>query len=210
MKTSFFKTFCTALLLSSLTCAALPAQYQPSFNPSNHQAAYGDEAYLYRLHTDAFHHLAALTDSGDIVQLYDSSRWYVNPSQRYTVLNWVQSDELFIKPCASWFSSYKYVLFNRMTGQAVEVNLASPPVSMGTNTLYVVNIDVYQQLIQLSDNTVWSIKMSDSAFANWQIGQRVLVGVNNNWRYDAYPQILINADASNKPYCLVNYYGFGV
>jgi len=187
---------------------ALAASFSPQLK--YHTQSQQDAYYLYRLHADAYHHLIAFSDNGDLVQLYDSSKWFVHPSQRYVVLQWVQSDELFIKPSASCFSPYRYVLYNRTIQQAVEVNLAAAPLFMGARTLTIINIDPYQRLIQLNDNTVWTLDMTGASFAYWNIGQRVLVGVNNNWHHAAYPQILINVDIYGEPYRLTEFYGYGV
>jgi hypothetical protein len=169
-----------------------------------------EEAYLYRIHSDAYYHLVAFSDTGDVVQLHDASRWSVHPSQRHVVLYWVQSDDIFIKPSSSCFSSYRYVLHNRTTQQAVEVNLISPPLPMGAYTFRIVNIEPYARWVQLSDNTVWQIDSQDKNFLYWQIGQRVLVGVNNQWRSAALPHILINVDMYKEPYSQADFYGYPV
>ncbi len=166
-----------------------------------------DSQYLQRIHNDGYYHLVAFSDTGDVVQLHDASKWEVQSSGRAKVLYWVQSDDIFIKPSFSWFSSYQYVLHNRTTNQAVEVNLINPPVPMGAYTFRIVNIDPYQRLVLLSDNTVWQVG-SDSNFSYWQIGQRLLVGVNNKWRTAQFPHILINVDQSGQPYSQAVFYGY--
>jgi hypothetical protein len=169
-----------------------------------------DDAYLYRIHNDAYYHLSALSDNGDVVQLHDASKWSVAYSQRHIVMHWVQSDDLFIKPRSSCFSSYHYVLHNRTTNQAVEVNLIHHPLPMGAYTFRIVNIEPYARLVQLSDNTVWRVDSNDYNFPYWQIGNRVLVGVNNNWRTASLPHILINVDMYQEPYSQADFYGYPV
>ena len=171
---------------------------------------YDDEAYLQRIHKDAYYHLLAFSDTGEIVQLHDTSKWFVHPSQRHIVLKWFQSDELFIKPCSSCFSSYQYVLYNRKSQEAVEVNLKSSPLPMVAHSFRIVNIEPYNRLVQLSDNTIWQIDSQDYHFAYWQIGQRVLVGVNNGWRAAPLPHILINVDLQKEPYSQADFYGYPV
>lgn len=168
------------------------------------------EDYLYKIQNSAYYHLVAFSDTGDIVQLHDASKWIVNPSHRHLVLYWVQSDDIFIKPCASWFSPYKYVLYNRTTRQAAEVNLMSPPLLMGDATLRVVSINSYACLIELSDRSIWKIDSLDYNFSYWQIGSRVLVGVNNGWRAASFPHILINADVYKEPYSQADFYGHAI
>ena len=169
-----------------------------------------DDAYLYRIHNDAYYHLFGFSDNGDVVQLHDASKWAVPYNQRNTVLYWTQSDDLFIKPKSSCFSSYQYVLYNRTTQQAVEVNLIHQPLPMGHYTFRIVNIEPYARLVQLSDNTVWQIDSQDYNFPYWQIGQRVLVGVNNNWRTAPLPHILINVDMYQEPFSQADFYGYSV
>lgn len=169
-----------------------------------------DDAYLFRLHNDTYYHVVSYSDNGDMVQLHDASKWAVNPSQWYTVPYWVQSDNIFIKPSSSCFSSYKYVLFNYTTKQAVEVNLIQNPLPMGDRTFRIVTIEPYARLVQLSDNTVWQVDAADTDFPYWQIGQRLLIGLNNHWRTAPLPNILINVDLYNEPYSQGNFYGYPV
>lgn len=170
---------------------------------------FDDSYYLQRIHSDAYYHLVAYSDNGDVVQLHDASKWSIRSSECQKVLYWVQSDDIFIKPSASCFSSYKYVLHNRTTNQAVGANLISPPLPMGAYTFRITNIQPYERLVLLSDNTVWQVG-SDSKFSRWQIGQRVLVGVNNQWRTAPLPHILINVDLSGEPYSEASFYGYPV
>ena len=169
-----------------------------------------DDAYLYRIHNDAYYHLVAFSDNGDVVQLHDASKWSVHPSQRHTVLYWVQTDNIFIKPYSSCFSSYKFVLHNQTTQQAVEVNLINPPLPMGAYTFRIVNIEPYARLVQLSDNTVWQVDAADANFPYWQVGQRLLIGLNNHWRTAPLPNILINVDMYNEPWSQADFYGYPV
>lgn len=166
-----------------------------------------DDAYLYRVHNNTYSHLFSFSDNGDVVQLHDGSKWEVHPGQAYAVLSWTQSDNIFIKPRSSCFSSYKYVLHNYTLQQAVEVNLIYPPFAL---TFRIVNIEPYARLVQLSDNTVWQIDATDPTFPYWQIGQRLMIGLNNHWRSAPLPNILINVDIYNEPYSQGNFYGYPV
>lgn len=167
-----------------------------------------DDAYLYRIHNDAYYHIVSFTDNGDEVQLHDGSKWSVHPSQLYTVLYWVQSDNIFIKPKSSCFSSHKFVLHNYTTQQAVEVNMISPPLPMGALTYRIVNIEPNTRLVLLSDNTVWQVDAADRFFPYWQVGQRVLIGLNHHWRTAVLPNILINVDIYSEPYSQANFFGY--
>lgn len=167
-----------------------------------------DSYYLQRIHNDGYYHLVAFSDTGDVVQLHDASKWQIEKSGRQKVLYWVQSDDIFIKPCTAWFSWNKFVLHNRTTNQAVEATLVNPPLPMGAYTFRIVNIEPYQRLVLLSDNTVWQVSPKDATFSKWKIGQRLLVGVNNRWRTEPFPHILINVDIDGEPFSEVIFYGY--
>ncbi len=167
-----------------------------------------DAPYLYRIHNDAYQHLFAFSNMGDTVTLHDGSLWDIHPAYGSTVLGWVQSDEIFVKPNTSWFSSYRYVLHNRTLDQTVYANLK--PIPLNSNTLYIVNIEPYNRLVQLSDNTIWQVNFNDYNFPYWQIGQRVVVGVNSKWQTAPLPHILINADLYKESYSQADFYGYPV
>jgi hypothetical protein len=166
-----------------------------------------DSYYLRRIHDDGYYHLVAYSDNGDVVQLFDASKWSIQQSGREKVLYWVQEHDIFIKPCASCFSFYQYVLYNLTKNEAVEANLIHPPLPMGAHTFRIINIQPYERLVLLSDNTVWQVG-PDANFSRWQIGQRLLVGVNNKWRTAKFPHILINVDISGYPYSEAVFYGY--
>ncbi|WP_068467757.1 hypothetical protein [Candidatus Protochlamydia phocaeensis] len=172
------------------------------------RSKFNDEDYLYRIHSDSYYYPVAVSGSGDVVQLNDASKWSVHPYQRHIVMHWVQSDLIFIKPKASCFSMYSYVLQNRTTQEAVEVNLIGSPIPTGAYTHWIVNIDPYKKLIQLNDDTIWQIDPNDYAFNKWQIGHRLIVGVNNYWRIAKYPHILINTSLYNAPYSEGDFIGY--
>jgi len=67
-----------------------------------------DRTYIQRIHNEAYYHLVGFSAIGDVVQLHDGSKWEVASSAQQRVLGWVQMDDIFIKPSASWFSYYQY------------------------------------------------------------------------------------------------------
>ena len=176
-------------------------------SPLTEMGHFNDGYYLQRIHTDSYYHLVAYSDNGDVVQLHDASKWEIEWKVCEKVLRWEPRDDIFIKPCASWFSRYKYVLYNHTKNQAVEANLINPPLPMGAYTFRIVNIQPYERLVLLSDNTVWQVN-SDAYFPYWQVGQRVMVGVNNKWRTAPFPHILLNVDLSGEPYSEAAFYGY--
>lgn len=224
---SFLSAFCTSFLcLSSVVVFANHHEETPfpevvqvvEEKESNENFAmaftetigeYNDSYYLQRIHDDAYYHLVSCSASGDFVYLHDASKWEIQGSGRQKVRDWVQAHDIFIKPNAACFSSYSYILHNRTTNEVVAANLIWPPMPMGAYTFRIVNIEPFKRLILLSDNTVWQVPTHVN-FGYWQIGQCVLVGVNNNWRTARFPQILINTSISGEPYTEVVFYGYPV
>ncbi|MCE2983330.1 MAG: hypothetical protein LW832_07165 [Parachlamydia sp.] len=168
-----------------------------------------DEQFLYRIHESAYQAPMAVTSSGDMIQLRDGSKWSVHPYQRETVRWWVQDDALFIKPKSSCFSSYHYVLQNRSTNEAVEVNLIEAPVPTGIYTRWIINIEPYKKQIELNDKTIWQINSDDAyLFSQFSIGQRVMIGVNNHWRIAKHPHVILNPYLHNTPYVEAEFLGY--
>lgn len=168
---------------------------------------FADAPYLYRLHNNAYHHLSAISDTGSIIQLHDASKWDAHPSQRHLVLFWENNDDIFIKPRSSCFSFYRYVMHNITQNQAIEVSLRTPPLPMGAYTFRITNIDTHQRLVYLSDGTVWQVSRYDRNFYQWQIGHRLMIGVNNNWKSAEMPHVLINVDMYKEPYSEADFKG---
>lgn len=171
-----------------------------------------DDQYLDRIHKLAYTFPIGVINNGQRIRLVDGSDWFVNSSQRYQVNNWAQSDTIFIKPKSSCFSMYPYVLNNRTTREAVEVQFSDMPLYYGAYRQKIAKIDPYNRVVQLDDpeNTVWEISFSDSGFNYWKVGDFVIVGVNNEWRIANYPHILINASITNGPYCEGSFFGYGL
>lgn len=179
---------------------------------------FADAPYLYRIHNDAFYHIAGYSDTGSVIQMHDASKWDVHPRQQSQVIGetiglnrgWLTNDDIFIKPRSSCFSSYGYVMHNITKGEAIEVNLRTPPLPMGAYTFRILNIEPYLKRVHLSDGTVWQVNQNDRNFPHWQIGQRIIIGVNNNWKTAEMPHILINVDLYKEPYAEADYLGNAV
>ena len=169
-----------------------------------------EDAYLYRLHNDSYYHLVGLSDYGSVAQLNDSSKWSVHPSHGYIVSGWAQADNIFIKPYDSWFSSYKYVLFNHTLQQEVLVNLFSPPMPMVAQTFLIVNIEPNTRMVQLSDIQFGKSIHQIQIFIIRQLWHRLVVGVNNYWSVAPYANVLINVDMYREPYSQANFFGNAV
>lgn len=171
-----------------------------------------DEHLLHRVHKSANRFPVAIaTYTADFIQLDDASRWSIHSYYREMVRYWTQSDVVFIKPKSSWFSMYSYVLQNRSRNQLAEVNFTNfehyaPGVA---NARWVFKIDPYKKQIELNDKSVWQVNTSDyTIFPKYNIGHRVIVGVNNYWKMNQHPHILINASLYNTPYVEAEFLGY--
>ncbi len=110
-----------------------------------------DDQYLDRIHKLAYTFPIGVINNGQKVRLVDDSDWFVNSVQRYQVSNWAQSDTIFIKPKSSCFSMYPYILHNRTTHEAVEVQFSNMPLYYGAYRQKIAKIDPYNRIIQLDD-----------------------------------------------------------
>jgi len=171
-----------------------------------------DDAYLNRIQKLAYTFAVATINGGQKLKLLDESVWVINPVQRYQIRDWVQSHALFIKPNASCFSRYPYVLYNRETYQAVEAQFVEMPHDYNYYRQQIEKIDSYNRIIQLddADKTIWQISFSDSGFNHWAEGDFIIVGVNNDWRIATYPHILINTSIKQAPYSEASFAGYAL
>lgn len=169
----------------------------------NLQCRYQDGQYLYRIHRNAYYYSECVSALGDYIQLQDTSLWEVHPNYRLVIQKWYSDDPIFIKPNPSRFSPYRYILQNRKASaqDIAEVNLKKLPIEAGGPAFWIAKIDFEKSLVKLNDDTLWRINPHDYSFNKWRVEDRVLIGVNNNWRFAHYPHILINASMTNTPYC---------
>lgn len=168
---------------------------------------YPDEYYLQKINQDAYYHLVAVNDDYSVVQLHDGSKWSVAYYDRAKVAKWVGDDNLFIKPCISWFSTCRYVIHNRALNMTVEVNLKSAPLDNCAYTYSVIDICLAKSYVLLSDQTIWRVNDSYT-FPKWRVGDRIVVGVNNLWREAEDKHILINTDIKNAPYSRASFVAY--
>lgn len=148
-------------------------------------------------HPGAFYHPVALSPLCDQVTLNDGSMWGVHYSDHYKIMGWMQTDCVVISPNDAWFSTYKFLMTNKVTGDAVEVNMVQGPYYNGLASHWVVAVDYYNQQMMLEDGTLWNISYSDySVMKYWQVNDTVMIGINTSW-FSSYPNILINVKRLN-------------
>lgn len=166
----------------------------------NHDLTTKEKLELFgnRLHPHSYHYPER--HKKNLIQLNDSSIWYILEEDRHVIKDWKKSHELFIKPAYSCFwpeflMTYNYVLQNLTENAVVAVYLNQ----IENHALSIETIDIVTHSILLNDKTVWKID-EQSNISDWKIEQRILVGVNNRWYVTEYPQILINGDLIGYPY----------
>lgn len=147
-------------------------------------------------HQGAFHNPLSVSFLGDAITLEDGSIWSVCSDDTYKTLNWLTSDLIVITPNHSWFSIYDYVITNQNTGIAVKVNLVLGPLVDAVYRYWIVAVDYLQDRVWLNDGSIWS--MTDcTVMKKWQVGDTVIIGVNDGWYSSSNPNILINVNMLN-------------
>ena len=135
-----------------------------------------------------------------LIQLKDGSIWLLHLDDGPIIKDWKKSHKLLIRPAYTSFWPdfmivYKYVLTNLNLNAEVGIRLASLP----EESFRIESIDRTSKRILLNDLTIWDIDVK-SDLAGWQEGNRIVIGMNNEWTAATYPQILINGDLNNQPY----------
>lgn len=149
------------------------------------------------VYPNSTHWIETLSLFGESVGIEDGSIWQVNCSDRNLVQDWVLSDPVIITQNRSWFSSCKYRILNKNDGSSIPANLAYGPIIGGEYSLQISNIDHYNGLLILSDNSHWKISSRDRyLFPEWTLGDYILLGVNSGWD-SSCPYILINSNMDN-------------
>ncbi len=147
-------------------------------------------------HQGVFHNPLSVSFFGDSITLEDGSVWVTSGDDSYKTLNWLTSDLLVITPNHSWFSAYDYIITNQNTGVSVKVNLVLGPLVDAVYRHWIIAIDYISDNVWLEDGSIW--KMTDcTVMKQWQVGDSVIIGINDGWFSSLYPNILINVNMLN-------------
>lgn len=155
-------------------------------------------------HTGAWHFPVSVSGTGNHIFLEDGSGWLVCELDAKKTLSWYASDTILIT-LAPWYSWYDYVFVNCRNGARVRVTFDETPTYNTPFTLLITEIDLNKGHIKLSDNTVWTTApFSCSIFKRWQVGQKVILGINDRLFSGSYANFIINEDANEfiKAKCL--------
>ncbi len=143
------------------------------------------------------HIIVSLSQFGDALEIEDGSIWRINCSDVRHMRSWYYNDPIIITQNHKWFSDSKYRIINKNDGTSVAADLYLGPQIGGNCSLQITNIDHYNELLILSDNTHWKISSRDhNLFPEWTIGDYVILGINSGWD-SSCPYILINSNMNN-------------
>ncbi len=189
MKTSFLKFFLLPLILSAeITSLPSDAEESCGFLFNRYPPVY---------YSSAIHWLNAVSSLGETVEIEDGSVWQVSRHDAYKALHWRSDDPLMITQNHRWFSRYTYRIVNTNTGSSLEADLQLGPIQNGEHTRYIVELNPWEGVLTLSDNTHWQISSYDgSTFRDWALDDAIIIGYNSGW--DSHCEsILINVNMNN-------------
>lgn len=155
-------------------------------------------------HQGVYHNPLSVGVLGESVTLEDGSVWSVSSDDTYKTLNWLTSDLIVVSPNHAWFSVYDYVITNQNTGVSVKANLILGPIVDAVYRHWVVAIDYLWDRVWLEDGSIWTL-FDSSISKQWQVGDTVIIGVNDGWFSTSYPNILINVNMLNYTRCICTY-----
>lgn len=146
----------------------------------------------YTSHPGAYHRIYDMTFMGDLIELDDGSIWEVCFDDLYKSSYWRLDEKIVITPNHNWFSSHEFVLTNKVTGEAVEVDLVRESTEH-LESRYILAIDYKYHTLFLDDLSTWDISAFDDAIMReWRVKHSIIIGVNDGWMSTTRPNILIN------------------
>lgn len=155
-------------------------------------------------HTGAWHFPIAVSGSGNHLVLEDGSGWLVCECDSQKTLDWVSTDTILVT-LAPWYSWYDYVLINCRSGARVRVTFEETPTYLNAYTFWIKKIDHGDGRILLNDGTLWvTAPFSYSTMKSWQVGQKIIIGINDRLFSRSYANFIVNEDAKEyvKAQCL--------
>lgn len=143
------------------------------------------------------HWMTARSVLCDYIDLEDGSKWFVSPYDRYKIKYWDADEPIMITQNTAWFSSQKFKLVNKNTGNSVEADLSLGPLIGGKFTHFIAGIDVAKGIIVLEDGSYWEIYSGDLYKTKiygyeWILDDNVIIGVNSGYKSSYFGYILIN------------------
>jgi hypothetical protein len=142
-------------------------------------------------YNNPFYYVKCVGADGETLITTDETVWQIAPSSTNIILGWPENSTITISP-SKWYSKYDYYLTNSATQECACAKLSQGPFLQ--YAIFVSQIYHYTHSLTLSNGTVWLIA-GDPNFDSWQVGQAVLLGVNDTWF--GRPNMIININENN-------------
>lgn len=136
--------------------------------------------------------VTSIGSNGSNIEMPNGSTWEVRWGDRRVVQNWKPRQQIYLMPGSSW-SSYRYTAVNMIRQEQAQVLMASYAWYNSPHTKYITDIDKITGHVQLNDGSSWDVSRFHQKYvALWEIGDVVMIGVNNGFLSFSNPNILIN------------------
>lgn len=148
------------------------------------------------VHPGAYHHIYTISPNFDQFQVEDGSTWSTYPGDRHKMSAWNTFHDLVFVQGQDEFGSYMFKVINTsMKNSTVEVNMILGPIYRGLYTYHIIAIYPGDRKVVLSDYSQWDMSRWDKdVFKKWDIGQTIVIGLNDGSLTSFNPNILINVE----------------
>lgn len=160
-------------------------QFNSSSNSYNGNGQNCWQNFAYNIEEQCYHKLSGISQQGEI-SFSDGTLWEVNPYDMFKLRWWKKNDIIVVRKNRIGVNDYQYKLCNITFGNKVEVNL----VHFVDHSQHLKVVFIEGLCVILSDGSSWKTS-NDVA---WNIGDIIIVGLNNPCQQSAYQYILINAN----------------
>lgn len=153
----------------------------------------------YRLDAYSFYHIDNCSADGKTLTMTDGSKWEIPVGK----VSWKKNETVLIR-FSDGYKDGRFNLFNIGRNVSHDANLLSLP-DRDKYTYRITYIDRSGAFIVINNDTVWKMNSSE-ALSSWQIGDRIIVGVNSQWGIAYYPEMFINVEISETPHCFARFH----
>jgi len=102
------------------------------------------------------------------------------------IRNWKMEDELFLTQNQAVFSAYRFALVNPRLQKAVPVSLLREPLPIENKMFFILNIDLSNDVIALSNGAEYSVDAHDhGALRKLSENDRIIMGFNSSDKFIA-------------------------
>ncbi len=124
-----------------------------------------------------------LSVSDNVFMLDNRSKW--TPSNMEMIKNWRSGDELLITQNHAFFSVHRFALVNFRLQKAVPISLLREPYPVPSKTLFILGVDLSNDIITLDNGADYSVEKSDhGTLRRFSENDRVMLGINSTDKLD--------------------------